>query len=121
MKGGPGDFTSSAGWKKLDQKDKFDRPAFFRSSFEVKSLKRNEHPVWRISVDGLSHGFIWVNGHNLGAYPERVPINSLYIPEPWLKEGANEVIIYDEYGSKPDSVKIGAEMASSRNVNILTL
>lgn len=121
MKGGPGDFTSSDGWENLHQKDTLDRPAFFRSNFEIRSLNVNEHPVWRISAEGLSHGFVWVNGHNLGAYPERVPINSLYIPEPWLREGANEVVIYDEYGSKPGNVKIEVEKASSRDVHVLTL
>ncbi|MDE1191759.1 MAG: beta-galactosidase [Arachidicoccus sp.] len=121
LKGGPGEFASTDGWKSVSSSDTFDRPTFFKNYFEMKNSNSNEHPIWRVTIDGLSHGFIWVNGHNLGAFPETVPINSLYIPEAWLKEGSNEVVIYDEYGAKPDDVKIQAEQASSRNINEIYL
>jgi beta-galactosidase len=74
--------------------------------------------VWRITTNGLSHGSIWVNGHNLGRYPEKIPVNSLYIPECWLQPGTNTVIIYDEEGHHPTGVTIQAEIAASRNVKI---
>ena len=120
MKGGPGELSPEKGWRTLSPKDSFDRPTFFKTNFELQSSNPSSHPIWRVSFTGLSHGFIWVNGHNLGRYPEKIPISSLYIPECWLKPGKNEIIIFDEYGNRPDKIKIQAEMASSRDERTYT-
>lgn len=119
MKGGPGNFSKVDGWEKTPSESNFGKPAFFKSYFSIDDADTLVHPVWRVIFRGLSHGFIWVNGHNLGTFPERVPVNSLYIPECWLKEGNNEIVIYDEYGNKPDKVQIQAEAASSRDIKFL--
>ena len=74
------------------------------------------HPIWRVVTPGLSHGSVWVNGHNLGRYPEKVPVDGLYIPEPWLKSGDNSLVIFDEDGKAPTAVRITAEAAASRDI-----
>ncbi|ARS38620.1 hypothetical protein CA265_02545 [Sphingobacteriaceae bacterium GW460-11-11-14-LB5] len=114
MKGGPGDMLSADGWSVIGSTEKFNRPYFYKNTFRLEKTKPNNHPMWRISFEGLSHGFIFINGHNIGGYPERVPINGLYIPECWLKAGDNTVIIYDQYGNRPDAVRITPESAASR-------
>src|SRR5262249_37650021 len=65
-----------------------DAPCYYRSEFRVgRYAERGEHPIWRVHADGLGHGSVWVNGHNLGRYPEKTPAPGLYIPECWLRDG----------------------------------
>ncbi len=118
MKGGPGNATA---WNPLKTGASSDRPVFYRNSFTVDSANGNAHAIWRVSIEGLGHGSIWVNGYNLGRYPEKIPVNSLYIPECWLVKGNNSIMIYDEDGKRPDKVSIIAETAASRDISILEL
>ncbi|UOE47782.1 beta-galactosidase [Mucilaginibacter sp. SMC90] len=120
MKGGPGDMLSAAGWEALRAGDQFDRPYFYKNTFTIDNPNPGRHPMWRVTFAGLSHGFIFVNGHNLGGYPERVPVNSLYIPECWLKSGENSIVIYDQYGNRPDNVAIQPETAASRDLQTVS-
>jgi beta-galactosidase len=48
-----------------------------------------------IDVSNFAKGIIWINGHNLGRYWNIGPQKRLYCPDSWLKEGLNEVIIFD--------------------------
>lgn len=50
-------------------------------------------------------GFVWVNGHNLGRFWHIGPQQTLFVPGPWLKAGANEIVILDE-GEKVDQPSI---------------
>jgi len=76
--------------------------------------------VWRVVTNGLGHGSVWVNGHNLGRYPEKIPINGLYIPECWMKPGNNTLLIFDEDGNDARKVTIEVEAAASRSVKIFS-
>jgi beta-galactosidase len=116
MKGGLDNFNTTSGWKTMQANEQFDRPSFFRNTFTVNPTVANSHPVWRVTFEGLSHGFIFINGHNLGGYPERVPVSSLYIPECWLHKGVNTIVVYDQYGNRADNIEIAAEMVASRDV-----
>lgn len=92
-------------------------PAFYRAAFSGGlPTPTGPHPILRVTTSGLSHGFIWLNGHNLGRYPEKIPVNGLYLPEPWLKAGRNEVVIFDEQGKTPAGVTLTVEQAASRFV-----
>lgn len=121
IKGGPGDIASGSGWQFLKGSDQFDRPYFFKNTFILNDGATNKHPMWRVTFDGLSHGFVFINGHNIGGYPERVPVKSMYIPECWLKEGNNSIIVYDQYGNRPDKITITPEDIASRDVHQLIL
>ncbi len=48
-----------------------------------------------LDLRGWGIGAAWVNGHNLGRYWKIGPQQSLFVPAPWLKKGANEVIVLD--------------------------
>jgi beta-galactosidase len=48
-----------------------------------------------IDLSNYEKGIIWVNGHNLGRYWNIGPQFRLYCPAPWLKKGANEVVVFD--------------------------
>lgn len=70
--------------------------------------------VWRVNPRGLGHGSVWVNGHNLGRYPEKIPVTGLYIPSCWLKKSDNELLIFDEDGKDARQVTIDLEAGASR-------
>lgn len=113
MKGGPGNALAAKGWKKFTGKVKSNAPCFYRSSFTVPQVKGKTF-IWRFEPKGLGHGSVWVNGHNIGRYPEKISITSLYIPECWLKTGLNQLVIYDEDGKQPGDTQIVAEQEAGR-------
>jgi beta-galactosidase len=116
LRGGPGDPMVATGWRPLSGAG-IAEPTFFRTSFRAPAITEiGRHPIWRVITSGLSHGSVWVNGHNLGRYPEKVAVDGLYIPEPWLKPGDNSLVIYDEEGNLPTAVRITAEAAASRDI-----
>ncbi len=121
LRGGPGDPLAARGWQPLTAHLTFQGPTFFRTTFNAPPPPAvGAHPIWRVVSTGLGHGSVWVNGHNLGRYPEKIPINGLYIPECWLQPGQNSLVIYDEDGRRPDRVSVAAEAAASRDVTVLT-
>jgi beta-galactosidase GanA len=65
-------------------------PALFRGEF---TLQRRGDVF--LDCSGWSKGVVWVNGRNLGRYWSIGPQQRLYVPAPWLKEGTNEVIVFD--------------------------
>lgn len=66
-------------------------PRFYRGVFRL------EKPGDTcLDTRGWNKGFVWINGHNLGRFWRVGPQQTLFVPGSWLKEGANEVIVYDE-------------------------
>jgi beta-galactosidase len=63
---------------------------FFRGEF---SLDRPADTF--IDMTGYRKGVLWVNGHNLGRFWDIGPQRRLYCPAGWLKQGRNEVIVFD--------------------------
>jgi beta-galactosidase len=93
-------------------------PTFFRAHFTAKPpAELGAYPILRATFAGLSRGTMWINGHNLGRYPEKIRIDSLYVPECWLDPGGkNTLTVFDEEGANPSQVKIVVEKAASREV-----
>jgi beta-galactosidase len=119
LKGGPGNPNATTGWQALDGGATFSGPQFFKSTFTASpGGTAGTDPMWRVATAGLSHGSVWVNGHNLGRYPEKVGAPGLYVPECWLNGGpdANTLVIYDESGNLPTQVEVKPETAASRDV-----
>lgn len=58
-----------------------------------------------IDLSNYQKGIVWVNGHNLGRYWNVGPQFTLYCPEPFLKQGANEILIFDLHQLEPKTVK----------------
>jgi len=58
-----------------------------------------------IDMTNFVKGFVWVNGHNLGRYWEIGPQTRLYCPASWLKQGENEIIVFDLHKTTPGSVR----------------
>ncbi|MFD2873314.1 beta-galactosidase [Mucilaginibacter ximonensis] len=108
---------SVQGWTRLPAKS-LHKPQFYRAALNLSS-QIYSNTIWRVITTSLSSGSVWVNGHNLGRYPEKIKINGMYIPNCWLKPGKNTIVIFDENGMLPNKVSIKAEVAASRDTQTL--
>jgi beta-galactosidase len=82
---------------------------FFRGSF---TLAKPADTF--IDMTGYRKGVVWVNGHNLGRYWDVGPQTRLYCPAPWLKAGANEVIVFDLHKTEASPLRGAATLTPSR-------
>jgi len=102
------DFLTAQPWQKADAAVA-GLPAFWKSTFTCEPDPAT-HVELGLSTDGLRAGNAWLNGHNLGECPQKVP---LYLPECWLKPGENDLVIFDLYGNRPDKIGIKRLVASA--------
>jgi beta-galactosidase len=119
QRGGPGNPNSTTGWQALPDGMTFSGPQFFKTTFTAAFPgTAGADPMWRVTTSGLSRGSVWVNGHNLGRYPEKIAAPGLYVPECWLKAGpnTNTLVIYDEQGRLPARVRVQPEAGASRDI-----
>lgn len=59
-----------------------------------------------IRLDGFHHGFVTVNGFNLGRYyNDAGPQKTLYCPAPMLNSGENEIIVFEMDSSDTDVIE----------------
>lgn len=56
----------------------------------------------RLALPGWTRGFAWINGFGLGRYWSAGPQQSLYVPGPVLREGANELWLLELERTGPD-------------------
>jgi beta-galactosidase len=68
-------------------------PSFWRGEFRLAALGDTFLDMARWGT-----GIVWVNGHCLGRYWNIGPTQTMYLPAPWLKTGANEIIVLDLSG-----------------------
>ncbi len=73
---------------------------FFRGT-----LKLDQTADTFIDMTNFVKGFVWVNGHNLGRYWEIGPQTRLYCPASWLRNGENEIIVFDLHKTTPGPVR----------------
>ena len=104
------------GWKQyplpLNNVDKIDfskeyvenTPAFYRFEFDVE-----EKGDTFLDFEGFGKGCAFINGFNLGRYWEIGPQKRLYIPGPLLKEGRNEIILFETEGKAADEICLKSE------------
>ena len=109
--------ASSLTWENTPSAD-LGSPAFFRTQFDAKAPGASSPcSIYRLSTKGLSRGSVWLNGHNLGRYQEKLKIDGIYLPECWLKDGANSLVVFDQDGHVPSSsVHLWCERVASREV-----
>lgn len=82
------DFTK--GWEA-------DVPAFYRYEFEA------EEPADTfLDCRGLGKGVAFLNGFPLGRYWYEGPAGYLYLPAPLMKQGKNQLVVFETEGKKPE-------------------
>ncbi|MFJ6604446.1 glycoside hydrolase family 35 protein [Streptomyces lydicus] len=52
-----------------------------------------------LALPGWAHGFAWLNGFCLGRYRSVGPQHTLYVPGPVLREGDNELLLWEWEGA----------------------
>ena len=63
-----------------------------------------------LRLDGFTKGFVVINGHNLGRYFNPAgPQKTLYVPAPFLREGENEIIVFESDSTDRLAVEFFAE------------
>jgi beta-galactosidase len=68
---------------------------FFKGNFVLSAAEGNLGSDTFIDVSNYIKGIVWVNGHNLGRYWEIGPQKRLYCPASFLRDGLNEIIVFD--------------------------
>ena len=66
------------------------RPAFYRGTFRLSKVGDTF-----LDMRSWGKGAVWVNGHSIGKYWYVGPQQTLYVPGPWLREGENEVVVFE--------------------------
>lgn len=82
----------------FDNKSFTEKSAFYKGSFTV-DTKNDTF----IKLDNFTKGFVTINGFNIGRYWEIGPQKTLYVPASILKEGENEIIVFESDGIKGDA------------------
>ena len=65
-------------------------PTFYRAHFNLTATGDSF-----LDTRALGKGMVWINGHSLGRFWNVGPQDTLYVPGPWLKVGANEILVFD--------------------------
>ena len=68
------------------------KATFYRGCFEL-----NETGEAFLKRPGAK-GYVWVNGFPLGRYWDRGPTETLYVPSAALRQGKNEIIVFEQEG-----------------------
>ena len=70
---------------------RLDGPVFLRGWLTIDTPKDTF-----LRLDGFTKGFVTVNGKNIGRYYNSAgPQRTLYVPAPWLKQGKNEIVVFE--------------------------
>ncbi|GIP31503.1 beta-galactosidase family protein [Paenibacillus sp. J2TS4] len=77
------------------------KPVFYKGTFQV-DVAADTY----LDMSGWTKGVAYINGFNLGRYWERGPQETLYIPGPLLREGQNEIIIFELHGTGEAAVTL---------------
>jgi beta-galactosidase len=112
MKGGEDPASPNLNWAPVA--DTQGVPTFYRTQFKLDAQPPNG-TVYRFITTGLTRGSIWINGHNMGRYPELLKhCMGIWLPSCWMKAGDNTVVVFDEEGAKIDQASIQLETTASR-------
>lgn len=84
-----------------DWQDK--QPAFYLYEFE---LNKEELADTYLDLAGFGKGVAFINNINLGRFWQVGPILSLYIPKAFLKQGRNQIIVFETEGLALDHINL---------------
>lgn len=76
-------------------------PGFYRFTLTV-----NEPADTFLAFDGWGKGCVFVNSFHIGRFWEIGPQKRLYIPAPLLKNGQNEIIVFETDGKTCDTITL---------------
>ena len=81
-------------------------PAFLRATLTIEGAPADTF----LRTCGLKKGFVTVNGKNIGRYyNEAGPTQTLYVPAPFLREGENEILVFETDGIDAPAAELVAD------------
>ena len=88
--------------------DNLDKLAYGNDALEPSCFYKGSFTVDRAAdtflyLDNFKKGFVVINGFNIGRYWEIGPQRSLYVPASILKEGENEIVVFESDGLKGEA------------------
>lgn len=78
-------------------------PSFYRYEIELGELSDTY-----LDMTGFGKGAVFINSVNIGRFWEKGPILSLYLPKGYLKQGRNEIVVFETEGRYRDRVTFSA-------------
>lgn len=72
----------------------------YRGTFQLDSVSDSF-----LNFESWGKGLVYVNGKGIGRIWEEGPQQTLYVPGPWLREGENEIVVFDILGPTSASVE----------------
>ena len=116
MRGGLNEARNEREWRLFDDAKGAGAPAFYRANFQASPPPLfGTRLIYRLVTTGLSRGFATFNGHNLGHYPDKAPSGGIWLPECWLNEGKNTIVIFDMEGAPTNRATVQIETEVTRN------
>ncbi|WP_407673154.1 glycoside hydrolase family 35 protein [Paenibacillus alkalitolerans] len=76
-------------------------PSFFRGTLHI---DEHEPSDTFLDMDGWTKGVVFINGFNLGRYWNKGPQRTLYVPAPLLRQGDNEIVIFELHETRQTAV-----------------
>ncbi len=81
--------------------DAVEGPVFLRGTLSVHGEPQDTF----LRLDGFTKGFVTINGINIGRYFNPAgPQKTLYVPAPFLRSGANEIVVFES--DRTDSLTV---------------
>ena len=77
------------------------QPAFYQFAFHLDQVEDTF-----LDMTGFGKGIVLVNGHHIGRFWEVGPTLSLYIPHGFLKDGENEILVFETEGTWKETLKL---------------
>lgn len=77
-----------------------EKSVFYKGTVNIEGAPKDTF----LKLDNFTKGFVVLNGFNLGRYWEIGPQKTLYVPASVLKEGENELIVFESDGLKGEAV-----------------
>jgi beta-galactosidase len=74
-------------------------PAFYRGTLQV-----DQPADTFLDMEGWTKGVVFLNGFNLGRYWSKGPQRRLYVPGPLLRQGENDLVIFELHGCQEAAV-----------------
>ena len=68
-----------------------DHPAIYHANFDLSKTGDTF-----LDMSKWGKGIVFVNGHNLGRYWRVGPQQTLYLPGCWLKQGQNNITVFEQ-------------------------
>ena len=79
--------------------DAEEKSVFYKGTLNIEGEPKDTF----LKLPNFTKGFVVLNGFNLGRYWEIGPQKTLYVPASVLKEGENELIVFESDGIKGEA------------------